>query len=145
MEWLFIFFFSQCGGVEGRQAGFSSKDFLWKFDFIYMALFGSGLSPLMIAIYFLILKKTVRGNFIGLIYAVLLVPFHYYVMAIAAHNTKEVYLPYLVLRFIILLSIIFLFSGCNFIEVDKCLDRGGRWNKEKNICEFQEIKGESVK
>jgi len=25
-----------------------------------------------------------------------------------------------------------------YLDVDKCLDSGGRWNYEKGICEYQE-------
>ena len=30
------------------------------------------------------------------------------------------------------------FSGCEFWKVDKCLDGGGRWNYEKEVCEFED-------
>ncbi len=29
-----------------------------------------------------------------------------------------------------------LLAGCEYIEMDKCLDRGGRWDYEKRICKF---------
>jgi len=32
-------------------------------------------------------------------------------------------------------------SACEFWEVDKCLDRGGRWNYEKEVCEFEKNVG----
>lgn len=35
-------------------------------------------------------------------------------------------------------SAFLLVSGCDFLEIDKCLDRGGKWNYEKEICEFKE-------
>jgi len=35
----------------------------------------------------------------------------------------------------IVISIIGFKSIRNFLQVDSCLDRGGRWNSEKNICE----------
>lgn len=25
-------------------------------------------------------------------------------------------------------------TGCNFMKVDRCLDKGGRWDKEKQEC-----------
>lgn len=31
-----------------------------------------------------------------------------------------------------------LLAGCDFLEVDKCQDQGGRWNYEDKICEFKE-------
>ena len=39
--------------------------------------------------------------------------------------------------FPVIVILLFL-SGCEFWEVDKCLDRGGRWNYEKEVCEFEE-------
>ena len=38
---------------------------------------------------------------------------------------------------IFILALLFL-SGCNFLEIDKCLDGGGKWNYEDNKCEFNE-------
>ena len=31
-----------------------------------------------------------------------------------------------------------LLYGCEFWEVDKCLDRGGKWNYDDGVCEFEE-------
>ncbi len=28
-------------------------------------------------------------------------------------------------------------KGC--LDIDRCLDSGGRWNYEKGVCEYQEI------
>ena len=30
-----------------------------------------------------------------------------------------------------------LLSGCDFLEIDKCLDRGGKWDYEENKCEYK--------
>jgi hypothetical protein len=35
------------------------------------------------------------------------------------------------------LSLFFLLSGCTFWEIDKCLDRGGRWDEAKQQCQFE--------
>jgi len=35
------------------------------------------------------------------------------------------------------LSLFLLFSGCTYWEVDKCLDRGGRWDQDKEECQFE--------
>jgi hypothetical protein len=32
----------------------------------------------------------------------------------------------------------FAFSMSDYFSVDACLDDGGRWNKESEICEYQE-------
>ena len=37
----------------------------------------------------------------------------------------------------ILLVILLALSSCEFWEVDKCLDKGGRWNYETKECEYQ--------
>lgn len=37
---------------------------------------------------------------------------------------------------VVLLSMIFLAWARSFLEVDKCLDRGGRWNYETKECEL---------
>ena len=38
----------------------------------------------------------------------------------------------------LLTTVLLLLSGCEFLEVDKCLDSGGRWNYENGVCEFSE-------
>jgi hypothetical protein len=35
------------------------------------------------------------------------------------------------------LSLILFLTGCTYWEVDKCLDRGGRWDQEKGQCQFE--------
>ena len=37
-----------------------------------------------------------------------------------------------------LLLIAFAYWMKDYLDVDKCLDSGGRWNYEKGICEYQE-------
>jgi len=39
------------------------------------------------------------------------------------------------LALILLIVFLFWMKGCE--DVDRCLDRGGRWDDEKNICVFQ--------
>jgi len=29
-------------------------------------------------------------------------------------------------------------SGCDFFKVDNCLDKGGRWDKQKKECIYHE-------
>ena len=41
-------------------------------------------------------------------------------------------------KLFIFASVLLFLSGCDYLEVDKCLDRGGRWNYEKKVCEFEE-------
>ena len=38
----------------------------------------------------------------------------------------------------ILLLIAFTYWCKGFLEIDKCLDSGGRWNYEVGTCEYQE-------
>ncbi len=44
------------------------------------------------------------------------------------------------LGIILLLLIVFMYWLKGYIDIDKCLDSGGRWSYEKGICEHQEIK-----
>jgi hypothetical protein len=77
-----------------RQMNFSDKPFLEQLWFVIdHGIFLSGLPPLMLTIYFLILKKSVKANLRGLIYVTLFIPIHYYVAATTAHSTPEIYLP----------------------------------------------------
>jgi len=39
---------------------------------------------------------------------------------------------------VVLLITLFVPKIKRFFDVDKCLDRGGRWNYEKNICEYSD-------
>jgi len=43
----------------------------------------------------------------------------------------------IVLTIIILLLIAFAYWFKGWLDVDKCLDAGGRWNYEKFICEYK--------
>ena len=38
-------------------------------------------------------------------------------------------------RVLFLLVIVVNLSACEFLEVDGCLDRGGRWNYELKLCD----------
>ena len=46
-------------------------------------------------------------------------------------------LKFLIFILVFALSLFFGFEAYKFIEVDKCLDKGGRYNFEKGICEFK--------
>lgn len=37
---------------------------------------------------------------------------------------------------IVLLVIVLVVIGLLFLEVDRCLDAGGRWNAEEKVCEY---------
>ena len=39
----------------------------------------------------------------------------------------------LVIALILLIAFTFWMKGC--VDIDKCLDNGGRWNYEKGVCE----------
>lgn len=39
-------------------------------------------------------------------------------------------------KLIITTFVYLLVTGCEFWDVDKCLDRGGRWDYEKEQCDF---------
>ena len=40
------------------------------------------------------------------------------------------------LKVIFLLVAICFLGACEYLDVDKCLDAGGRWNYETSACEF---------
>lgn len=42
----------------------------------------------------------------------------------------------LAIAVLLLVAFAFWMKGC--LDVDKCLDNGGRWNYEKGVCEHQE-------
>jgi len=42
------------------------------------------------------------------------------------------------MKALIALVVISFLSGCDFLAQDKCLDSGGRWNKEEQRCEHAE-------
>lgn len=37
---------------------------------------------------------------------------------------------------IIVLVVFMMCGGCEYMKVDKCLDRGGRWDYETKECEY---------
>lgn len=41
-------------------------------------------------------------------------------------------------KIIAVIVILPLLYGCEFWEVDECLDRGGKWNYDDGVCEFEE-------
>ena len=93
--------------LEWQQGGFAAKLFLEKIWFVLDdAIFLSGLPPLMLTIYFLILKKSVRANRRGLIYVALFIPIHYYVAATTAHSTPEIYLPAQLVELVVAIALI---------------------------------------
>lgn len=80
--------------MVAKQGDFASRNLLQQILFVLDdAIFGSGLPPLLLTIYFLILKKSARANLRGLIYVAFFIPIHYYVAATTAHSTPEIYLP----------------------------------------------------
>ena len=42
------------------------------------------------------------------------------------------------MKWIVLATCIVLLSGCEYLEVDKCLDQGGRWDYQAKKCEFED-------
>ena len=53
---------------------------------------------------------------------------------------KEKYLLYLVLMIVLIAASMFMNS--RFVEIDVCLDRGGAWDYDKNICKIECLDGE---
>ena len=45
-----------------------------------------------------------------------------------------------VLIVIMALFVLFVYWFKGYMEIDKCLDSGGSWNYDKEICKYQEIK-----
>lgn len=56
-------------------------------------IFGSGLPPLMLTIYFLLLGKTLRDWGLGFVFVLLSILIHYYVSGWAAHSEPVIYVP----------------------------------------------------
>ena len=52
------------------------------------------------------------------------------------HSKKKKILIYIAIGVSILIVMFFL--ARNYIEIDICLDRGGRWNYETDLCEYDE-------
>lgn len=42
------------------------------------------------------------------------------------------------MKVLIALVVVSFLSGCDLLAQDKCLDSGGRWNKEEHHCEYAE-------
>lgn len=49
------------------------------------------------------------------------------------------------IRFVIILILSFVLAGCDFLEVDKCLDRGGKWDYENSKCVLKDVKYKSIR
>ena len=43
----------------------------------------------------------------------------------------------LTIALILLIAVVYWLKG--WLDIDKCLDSGGRWNYEKGICEYKEM------
>jgi len=63
------------------------------FYLMNFGIFGSGLPPLMLAIYFLWLGMTVKEWVLGFVFVFLSILVHYYVSGWAAHSEPAVYVP----------------------------------------------------
>ena len=78
----------------------------WGVEIFYVldfGVFGSGLPPLMLAIYFLWLGKTVKDLVCGFVFVLLSIIIHYYISGWAAHSEPVIYVP---MQFIELAAVI---------------------------------------
>lgn len=57
-------------------------------------IFASGLAPMLLVIYFLVLGKTERDWGLGMLFVFLSIPVHFYVTGVAAHTTPNIYIPF---------------------------------------------------
>ena len=97
---------------EWRQSSFSTRPLLEQAWFVLDdAIFLSGLPPLIVSTYFLILKKNARANGIGIIFVVLFILIHYYVAATTAHSTPDIYIPAQVAELIATVSLILMWRS----------------------------------
>jgi hypothetical protein len=79
--------------VEWVQGGYGAKSFGEQAWFLAEVIVLSGLPPLILTIYFLLLKSSVRANVRGMAYLAVFVPVHLYVAAVTSHGPPEVFLP----------------------------------------------------
>jgi hypothetical protein len=93
---------SWIGWKQRAAAGSSMEQAVYGIDSVFQA----GLPPLMLTVYFLILKSSARANVRGLIYVLLFIPIHYYVAATRAHSTPEAYLPAMLVELICAIALI---------------------------------------
>lgn len=83
------------GVIEWQQQSISDESNSYRiWYFIQYPVFMSGLPPLILVVYFLILRKDVRANVWGLVFVALSVPVHATIAAVTAHQQAvTIYLP----------------------------------------------------
>ncbi len=57
--------------------------------FITKSIMVSGLAPLILSTYFLLINKSSKANLRGIIYVILFIPIHIYVTAFSAHSPMK--------------------------------------------------------
>jgi hypothetical protein len=55
------------------------------------------------------------------------------------YSTEIMKLNDMLKKFLIILLTLLFLTACEFLEIDKCLDRGGKWSYEEEKCVFEEI------
>ncbi len=80
--------------IEWRQSGISEQSYLEKIWFLVEnVIFVSGLPPLLIAIYFLLLRKSTTDKLYGFLFVGFFIVAHYFTSAFAAHTPASIHVP----------------------------------------------------
>ena len=69
-------------------------------------IFASGLAPMLLVIYYLVLGKTERDWGVGMLLVFLSIPVHFYVTGVAAHTTPSVYIPFQLGELVVVIGLI---------------------------------------
>lgn len=89
---------------------FISASAVEKVTFGLQSVFVPGAPPLLIALYFLVLKKTARENLAGLLWLLVFIPLHYFVCAITAHRPPIEWVPAQLLELAAAIAVVFLWA-----------------------------------
>ena len=91
MLYVFFLYLMYIGWTQGEHIHESIGTQI--FYIIDTAIFGSGLPPLILVVYFLLLGNTPKDWGMGLLFVLLSIPIHYYVTSWAAHSEPIVFVP----------------------------------------------------
>lgn len=87
----FFMYIAYIGWIQGEHI----HESVWSelFYILDVAIFGSGLPPLILTIYFMFFGKTVKDWGVGILFIMFSIPIHYYVAGWAAHSEPVIYIP----------------------------------------------------
>lgn len=113
--YVFFLYMMYIGWKQGEHIHISiGSEIFYIFD---TAIFGSGLPPLILTIYFMFFGKTLKDFGIGISVIFISIIIHFYVSAFAAHSEAIIYIPMQVIELAAAIFLVFYWRKRNNIRL----------------------------